>query len=75
MILSKKEYKLMLERLKYAANMKLNLTDIPQDGKYSIALENKKIDVRVSILPTKYGENVVCRVLDASKAIIDFDKL
>ena len=75
MVLSKQEYKLMLERLKYAAGLKLNLTDIPQDGKYSLKLSDKKIDVRVSILPTKYGENVVCRVLDASKAIIDFEKL
>ncbi len=75
MVLSKQEYRLMLERLKYAAGLKLNLIDIPQDGKYSLNLWEKKIDVRVSILPTKYGENIVCRVLDASKAIIDFDQL
>ncbi len=75
MTLTRSEYKLILERLKYAAGLKLNIIDIPQDGKYSLELENRKIDVRVSILPTKYGENIVCRVLDASKAIIDFEQL
>ncbi|MDQ7009600.1 MAG: GspE/PulE family protein [Candidatus Gracilibacteria bacterium] len=73
--LSKIEYKYVLERLKYASHLKLNITNIPQDGKYEIKLEHKKIDVRVSTLPTKYGENIVSRILDASKAIIDFEEL
>lgn len=70
------EYKKIVERLKYAANLKLNITNIPQDGKYSILSDdNRKIDVRVSTLPIKYGENIVCRVLDSDKAIIDFEQL
>ena len=75
MLLTVAEYKLVLERLKYAAGMKLNIIDVPQDGKYSLQLSQKKLDVRVSVLPAKYGENVVCRVLDASQAIVDFDQL
>jgi general secretion pathway protein E len=70
-----KEYKAILERLKYSAGLKLNIVEIPQDGKYSMKIDGKKIDVRVSTLPTKYGENVVCRVLDAQKNIIDFEEL
>ncbi len=63
------EYKLLLERLKYKSDLKLNLTDIPQDGKYRITTDNERIDVRVSTLPVRYGENVVCRILDSTKAI------
>ncbi len=63
------EYKLLLERLKYKSNLKLNITDIPQDGKYRIAENGDRIDVRVATLPVKYGENVVCRILDSTKSI------
>lgn len=53
--LSKAEYKKIVERLKYASALKLNITNVPQDGKYSLQLEdNKRIDVRVSTLPIKY---------------------
>jgi type II secretory ATPase GspE/PulE/Tfp pilus assembly ATPase PilB-like protein len=37
--LSFKEYKLILERLKYSSGLKLNITNIPQDGKYSMQIE------------------------------------
>jgi type II secretory ATPase GspE/PulE/Tfp pilus assembly ATPase PilB-like protein len=37
--------------LKYASGLKLNITDIPQDGKYSMVIENRDIDVRISTLP------------------------
>ncbi len=92
--LSKVQYKSMLERLKYSANLKLNIVNIPQDWKYDLKvklkdelnsqnnennLENntqyKKIDVRVSTLPTKYWENIVARLLDSSKTIVDFEDL
>ncbi|MDD5198019.1 MAG: GspE/PulE family protein [Candidatus Gracilibacteria bacterium] len=63
------EYKLVLERLKYKSNMKLNLTQIPQDGKYRIEDAGDRIDVRVSTLPVKLGENVVCRILDSTNSI------
>ncbi|USN58405.1 MAG: Flp pilus assembly complex ATPase component TadA [Candidatus Peribacteria bacterium] len=73
--LDKRQYKLILERLKYSANLKLNITNIPQDGKYTLVIQEKKIDVRVSTLPSKYGENVVCRILDGSKNIVNFEDL
>jgi len=69
------EYKTILERVKYASNMKLNIVNVPQDGKYNLEIEGKKIDVRVSTLPIKYGENIVSRILDTSKSIIDFEQL
>lgn len=73
--LEKKEYKLLLERIKHSGNMKLNITHIPQDWKYSLQLDDSKIDVRISSLPTPYGENMVCRILDAKKSIVDFEDL
>jgi len=74
--LSFSEYKKVVERLKYAASLKLNISNIPQDGKYSLDIdEEKKIDVRVSTLPIAYWENIVCRILDSAKAVIDFEEL
>lgn len=74
--LSPAEYKKIVERLKYSAGLKLNITHIPQDGKYSFYTDEKaKIDVRISTLPIKYGENIVCRILDNTKNIINFEDL
>ena len=70
-----KEYTLIKERLKYSSSLKLNIVDVPQDGKYALEIDNKKIDVRVSTLPIKYWENIVCRLLDNSGIVIDFDEL
>jgi type IV pilus assembly protein PilB len=74
------EYKLVKERLKYSSSLKLNITNVPQDGKYSLDLgvvdeKSKRVDVRVSTLPIKYGENIVCRVLDSAGIVVDFEKL
>lgn len=73
--LEKKEYKLLLERMKYSSGMKLNISHIPQDWKYSLDNKWNKVDTRISTLPIKWGENLVCRILDSSKAIIDFKNL
>lgn len=67
--LEKSEYKLLVERLKYKSNLKLNITEVPQDGKYRITEDGSHIDVRVSTLPVRYGENAVCRILDSTKSI------
>lgn len=74
--LEAKEYKFFLERVKHSWSLKLNITNVPQDWKYSIKNDDEsKIDVRISTLPTKYWENMVCRVLDAKKSILDFEDL
>lgn len=73
--LTLKEYKPVLERLKYSSALKLNITNIPQDWKYSLVIDSRDIDVRVSTLPVGTNENVVCRILDNTNSIVDFDKL
>ncbi len=55
-------------RIKLLAGLKINVTDRPQDGRFTIFLTKDKIDVRVSMLPTTWGESVVMRLLRASGA-------
>ena len=73
--LTRGEYKLLLERMKYKSDLKLNITEIPQDGKYRIIEEDSRIDVRVATLPVRYGENVVCRILDSTNTIPALEEL
>ncbi len=70
-----KQYKMIVERMKYSSNLKLNISNIPQDGKYSMVIEERKIDVRISTLPIVFWENIVARILDNTKSVVDFDKL
>jgi type IV pilus assembly protein PilB len=65
----------LISRIKLLAELKLNVTDKPQDGRFSIFLAGDKIDVRVSTLPTNYGESVVMRLLMAKSAILNFEDL
>jgi len=65
----------VISRIKLLAGLKLNITDRPQDGRFTIFLADDKVDVRVSCLPTAYGESVVMRLLRSSVAGLDFEKL
>lgn len=62
-------------QLKYMAKLRLNVTNIPQDGRYYFTVNNRKIDVRVSVIPTEYGESFVMRLLDSSRHLISFEEL
>ncbi len=76
-ILKSKEHATIVERMKYKSNLKLNIHDVPQDGKFRFWKEghDAQIDVRVSVMPTRYGESIVCRILDSSSTVINFDAL
>ncbi|MBI4281770.1 type II/IV secretion system protein [Candidatus Uhrbacteria bacterium] len=65
----------LIARVKLLAGLKLNITDKPQDGRFTIHLTNDKIDVRVSVLPTSYGESIVIRLLMATTKGFAFDDL
>lgn len=75
--LQAKEHALIVERMKYRSNLKLNIHDVPQDGKFRFGKEghDAQIDIRVSVMPTRYGESIVCRILDSSSTVINFDGL
>ncbi len=62
-------------RIKIMARMDIAEKRIPQDGRIKIRIENRDIDLRVSTLPIQYGEDIVIRVLDSSRAIIKIEEL
>jgi type IV pilus assembly protein PilB len=57
-------YRRILNRVKVLSKMKLNVTKAPQDGRFTIRQSNIDIEVRVSVLPSEYGESIVMRLLD-----------
>jgi len=65
----------IISRVKLLSNLKLNVTTAPQDGRFTIYLTEDKIDVRVSTMPTAYGESIVMRLLKSSAASLAFEKL
>jgi type IV pilus assembly protein PilB len=65
----------IVSRLKILANMDIALSRIPQDGRFTVKMENKEINIRASTLPTIYGENVVLRLLDTSGGIFSLEYL
>ena len=65
----------VISRLKILGNMDIANTRIPQDGRFTINMEGKEINVRVSTLPTIYGENMVLRLLDMSSGGHTLDDL
>ncbi|MBI2638194.1 type II/IV secretion system protein [Candidatus Peregrinibacteria bacterium] len=71
----KEVYHHLAGQLKYKAKMKLNVTTVPQDGRFRFIVNERKIDVRVSSLPTEYGEAFVCRILDSGKHFASFAEL
>jgi len=73
--IDKKFWSKIISRLKLLSSLKMNVTDRPQDGRFTISLNKEKTDVRVSTLPTAYGESVVMRLLRASVAGLSFEDL
>ncbi len=60
----KKLYQTILSRLKLLSGIKLNITDRPQDGRFSVILEKGDVEIRSSTLPSEHGESFVLRVLN-----------
>lgn len=74
-ILPSSEWKHLINRLKETAQVKITITDRPQDGRLTIFFGDEKTDVRFSTLPTSYGESVVMRILRSTVAGLNFDDL
>src|SRR3989344_4074820 len=62
--IEKHMYERLLSRTKLLSGIKLNVTTEAQDGRFSIELKEKEIEMRVSVVPSEFGETVVMRVLD-----------
>lgn len=62
-------------RIKILAEMDIAKSRTPQDGRFKIKFEDREVDIRVSTLPTAYGENIVLRILDKSSVLINLEEL
>jgi len=62
-------------RIKVMANLDIAERRLPQDGRISLTVQGNPVDLRVSVLPTMFGESVVLRVLDRAQISLDMEKI
>ena len=65
----------VISRVKVLSNMNISESRIPQDGRIKMTIAGRPVDLRVSTLPTQFGESVVLRVLDKSVVNLDLEAL
>jgi type IV pilus assembly protein PilB len=73
--LPKDQWKRFVSRIKLLAALKINVSDRPQDGRVTLKLSSGSLDVRVSTMPTTYGESVVMRILHSGSKGVTFEDL
>jgi len=72
--LDKMIYEGMLSRIKLLSQLKFNISDRPQDGRFSVLLKGVSIEIRSSVIPAEFGESVVMRILNP-KSLISMEAL
>ncbi|RDW16344.1 type II secretion system protein GspE [Oceanobacillus arenosus] len=65
----------LIARIKIMGNLNITENRIPQDGRIKIDINNRPIDIRISSLPSVYGEKIVMRILDLGSSLDQLDKL
>ncbi|MBK6435967.1 MAG: type II secretion system ATPase GspE [Rhodanobacteraceae bacterium] len=65
----------VISRVKIMAKLNIAERRLPQDGRIMLRVQGKELDLRVSTMPTSYGESVVMRILDRESVVLDFHKL
>jgi type IV pilus assembly protein PilB len=65
----------LISRIKILSDMDIGERRSPQDGRFMVAIGPHKVDMRVSTLPTKYGEKIVMRLLETSAPLLSFANL
>jgi type IV pilus assembly protein PilB len=73
--LEPKVFKAIITRLKLLSGLKINLSDEPQDGRFTFRLEDREIEVRLSIIPSEYGQTAVLRILDPKSLVTELTSL
>ena len=66
---------MMIARIKIMGNLNITENRIPQDGRIKTNVNFKPVDIRLSTLPTVYGEKIVMRILDLSSTLNDISKI
>ena len=74
-LLPKKTHAAIAARIKILSNLKIDETRVPQDGRFETVVSGKRIDFRISVFPTSYGEKVVLRILDPTGGVGKFEEL
>jgi general secretion pathway protein E len=65
----------IISRVKVMAGLNIAEKRLPQDGRIGLKIAGKDVDIRVSTVPTQFGERIVMRLLDKSGAVLDLDQL
>jgi len=74
-VIPKKVQEAVISRIKIMGKMDIAERRLPQDGRTSIKVGDAEIDVRISSVPTQYGERIVMRLLDKSARLYELDEL
>lgn len=73
--IQKKEWSKIVNRIKLVSKLKINVVDVPQDGRFTIYLKDEFVDVRVSTVPSAYGESIVMRLLMSSAVGLELESI
>ncbi len=73
--LSHKTYQDLVRQIKFISKLKLNVTNVPQDGHYTFVEKNRSVNVRVACIPSRFGEKFTLRLLDPARGIVPLDQL
>lgn len=65
----------LISRIKVMAKLNIAEKRLPQDGRFEVKIGNQNIDIRVSTLPTSFGERIVMRLLNKSSSVFDLKEL
>jgi type IV pilus assembly protein PilB len=65
----------VVSRLKIMADLDISEKRVPQDGRFALTVDGRRVDIRVVTLPLVYGEGVVMRILDKGESVSDLDSL
>ncbi len=65
----------IVSRMKILSNMDIAVSRIPQDGRFTVKMKNKEINIRTSTMPSIHGENLVLRLLDTSSGVYSLERL
>jgi type IV pilus assembly protein PilB len=75
LMLPAKVHSALVARIKVQAKLKLDEKRKPQDGRFQVRIQERRVDFRVSTFPTYYGEKVVMRILDQEKGVRKIDEI
>ncbi len=73
--ISHKNYEDYVRKVKFISKLKLNVTNLPQDGQYTFEAPGRTVNIRVASIPSRFGETFTLRLLDPKRGIIPLEKL